>query len=283
VSIVLKNRSESWLHNPLRSVIGELELAGFLCDAPAIDPENMRISIRYTLVLIVEGHGYFKDKLGTNVKVGPGDVILVFPGIAHAYGPKDATKWKQVYFVFDGPQFQLWRGQGLISPEHPVLRLGAVLYWMQRLQDVFKTESSGKPGEALRAIGRFLNVLADMIAEESDFYKQSVNDIWLEKSLRLLGSHGPTGWITPQEAAIKVGLNYENFRKRFVRLTHESPGRYQKRTRLEWACSAIYQGDYSLKQIADALGFCDVFHFSKAFKHEHGITPSSYRRKIRGL
>ena len=37
-----------------------------------------------------------------------------------------------------------------------------------------------------------------------------------------------------------------------------------------------------LKQIADTLGFCDVFHFSKAFKQEIGFTPSDYRRRVRG-
>ena len=79
-----------------------------------------------------------------------------------------------------------------------------------------------------------------------------------------------------------MGLSYENFRKRFVQLMGESPGRYQKRRRIEWACAAIYHGDSSFKEIADLLGFCDVFHFSKAFKQVIGFTPSEYRRRVRG-
>jgi AraC-like DNA-binding protein len=90
------------------------------------------------------------------------------------------------------------------------------------------------------------------------------------------------GWPAPQAVAREVGLNYENFRKRFAQLTGESPGRYQKRRRLDWACAAIYHGEQSLKQIADELGFCDVFHFSKAFKQEVGLTPSDYRRRVHG-
>ena len=82
--------------------------------------------------------------------------------------------------------------------------------------------------------------------------------------------------------ARKIGLSYENFRKRFAQLTGESPGRYQKRRRLEWGCAAIYHGELSLKQIADELGFCDVFHFSKAFKQQNGLAPSEYRKRVRG-
>jgi AraC-like DNA-binding protein len=121
-----------------------------------------------------------------------------------------------------------------------------------------------------------------MIAADAESTRQAGRDTWLEKSLRLLGDRGVTGWLTPQAVAPQVGLNYENFRKRFVELTGESPGRYQKRRRLEWACAAIYQGGSSLKEIADTLGFCDVFHFSKAFKQEIGFTPSDYRRRVRG-
>ena len=70
--------------------------------------------------------------------------------------------------------------------------------------------------------------------------------------------------------------------QRFAQVMGESPGHYQKRRRLEWASAAIYQGEQSLKQIADELGFCDVFHFSKAFKQEMGLTPSDYRKRVRG-
>lgn len=259
-----------------------MELAGLLRNVSGIDPTGMRILRRFTLVLMVEGRGYYRDARGTKLDLEPGDVVLVFPEIAHAYGPMPGSEWTQIYFVFDGPQFQLWRAQGLLSPEHPVLRLGAVDYWRRRLQEVVKSEPLTSTGAPLRAMGRLLNVIAEMIAADAERSQQTNRDTWLEKSLRLLGDRGATGWMTPQAVAPMVGLNYENFRKRFVQLTNESPGRYQKRRRLEWACAAIYHGENSLKQIADALGFCDVFHFSKAFKQEIGYTPSDYRRRVRG-
>lgn len=277
-----KYRAEPWLQSPLRTPVGEIELAGLLRNVAGIDPTGMRILRRFTLVLMVEGRGYYRDARGARLELGPGDVVLVFPEIAHAYGPLPGSEWTQIYFVFDGPQFQLWRAQGLLAPEHPVLRLGAVDYWRQRLHAVVKGEPVHRAGAPLRALGRFLQVLTDMVASDAESTRPAGRDAWLEKSLRLLGDRSPAGWLRPQEVAAQVGLNYENFRKRFVEFTSESPGRYQKRRRLEWACAAIYHGESSLKQIADTLGFCDVFHFSKAFKQEIGYTPSDYRRRVRG-
>lgn len=262
--------------------MGEIELAGQLLNVAGIDPANMRVLRRFTLVLMVEGRGYYRDARGAKFDLEPGDVVLVFPEIAHAYGPELGGEWTQIYFVFDGPQFQLWRAQGLLDPARPVLRLGSPDYWRRRLHEVVKGEPLHSAGAPLRALGKFLNILTEMIATDAENVRQAGRDAWLEKSLRLLGERGGQGWTSPQDAAKEVGLAYENFRKRFVQLTGESPGRYQKRRRLEWACAAIYHGESSLKEIADTLGFCDVFHFSKAFKQEIGFTPSDYRKRVRG-
>src|SRR5688572_18258778 len=129
-------RAEPWLESPLRVGAGDIELAGLLKDIAGIDPRAMRVLGSYALVLMVEGEGYFRDACGTKETLGPGDVVLVYPEIAHAYGPKAGGGWTQVYFVFAGAQFDLWRKKGLLRPERPVWRLGAADYWQQRLASV---------------------------------------------------------------------------------------------------------------------------------------------------
>jgi AraC-like DNA-binding protein len=253
-----------------------------LTNIAGIDPAEMRVLGRYALVLIVSGQGYYSDARGTRCDLEPGSVVLVFPEIAHAYGPRDGGEWTQIYYVFGGPQFDLWRKCGLLRMDRPVLHLGAPAYWQQRLAAVVKSEPLDALGAPLRAFGRFLDVLAEMLGTESEAGRENARDGWFEQSLRLLGRAGPDGWMTPQAVSREVGYSYENFRKRFAELSGESPGQYQKRRRLEWACAAMYQGEHTLKQIADELGFCDVFHFSKAFKQVIGTTPSEYRRRVRG-
>src|SRR5690606_25726803 len=118
-----------------------------------------------------------------------GDVVMVFPEIAHAYGPQRGEAWSQIYYVFSGPQFDLWRRRGLLRPERPVWRLGAVDYWRQRLRAVVSNETRAgtSAGAALRSFGRFLEVLAEMLAADQEASIKPLRDGWLEQGLRLLG------------------------------------------------------------------------------------------------
>ena len=47
--------------------------------------------------------------------------------------------------------------------------------------------------------------------------------------------------------------------------------------RAQRACELLTYADSSISEIADVLGFADVFSFSKFFKQQYGQTPSLYR------
>lgn len=277
----------AWLTNPIVTPLGELKLAGFLHDASRITPNAKRTLGDYALVLVVKGGAYYCDERSPSVTqpLAPGDVVLVFPETAHAYGAaeRDGTpaRWSQIYFVFNGPQFDLLRAQNILSPERPVLRLGAVDFWQQRLEDVLADAATHGAGGPLRAVGKFTQVLVEMAAAAQDA-TQPARLEWLDKSLRLLGDRAASGWKSPHDVARAVGMNYDNFRKQFSAQTRESPGAYQKRRRIECACALLYHSKSGLKELAAELGFCDEFHFSKVFKQLTGMTPSAYRKKVRG-
>src|SRR5262245_43279689 len=141
MAVSSKPRAQPWLQSPLKTTAGELQLAGLLHNIAGIDPASMRILGSYALVLMVEGRGYYCDSRGTHLDLAAGDVVMVFPEIPHAYGPQAGEDWTQIYFVFAGAQFDLWRRCGLLRPELPVWRLGAAEYWRQRLSGVLRHES----------------------------------------------------------------------------------------------------------------------------------------------
>jgi AraC-like DNA-binding protein len=131
-------------------------------------------------------------------------------------------------------------------------------------------------------MGRFLPLLCAMAAAAAEARLRPERDEWFEESQRLLGNPRGRTWLTPQQVAREVGLNYDNFRKQFALRLGVSPGQFQKRKRIDRACAAIYQGSHGFKELAEELEFCDVFHFSKAFKQVMGLTPSDFRKKAHG-
>jgi len=275
-------RAGPWLESPLPTPAGGMQLAGALRDNEGIDPGAMRVLGSYALIYILSAQGYYAAARGLRRDLGPGDVALIFPELAHAYGPNPGTSWRHLYFVFSGPQFDLWRKCGLLDPSRPVWRAEPVDFWARQLEETVRPETGHGRAAALRTLGRFLDVLGALLALRDSDGRDAADRVWIEDSQRLLGGPDAKGWLTPQQVAQRVGLSYENFRKQFTARAGVSPGQYQKRKRIERAQSAIYHGDHTLKQLAEELEFCDVFHFSKVFKQITGTTPSEFRRKVRG-
>ncbi len=59
--------------------------------------------------------------------------------------------------------------------------------------------------------------------------------------------------------------------------------KYQHNVKLEMAAQFLKtEPEARLKEIAEMFGFCDEFHFSKAFKMKYGLSPSMYRDKSSG-
>ncbi|MEO6876041.1 MAG: AraC family transcriptional regulator [Opitutaceae bacterium] len=271
-----------WLESPLQTPVGGLQLAGALENNEGIDPKSMRILGSYALIYILAADGYYADARGTRQDLGAGDVVLIFPDVAQAYGPKRDTAWRHLYFVFEGPQFDLWRKRGLLDPTRPVWRAEPVDFWARRLEETLQPDEDHGPAAALRTLGRWLDTLTALLAVRDGDAPDRPAGAWLGESQRLLGGPDARGWPRPQAVARAVGLSYENFRKQFAVRTGVSPGQFQKRKRIDRARSAIYQGDRTLKQLAEELEFSDVFHFSKTFKQVTGTTPSEFRRQVRG-
>ena len=60
-----------------------------------------------------------------------------------------------------------------------------------------------------------------------------------------------------------------------------SPGEYIRRIKLQQSRQMIREGNMNFSQIAQALQYSTIHHFSRQFKEKFGITPSEYARSVR--
>ena len=59
-----------------------------------------------------------------------------------------------------------------------------------------------------------------------------------------------------------------------------SPGEYIRRVKLEESKSLIRKGQMNFSQIAAALCYSTIHHYSRQFKDHFGITPTEYAKSL---
>lgn len=56
--------------------------------------------------------------------------------------------------------------------------------------------------------------------------------------------------------------------------------RYLMQTRVYRSIELLTEGKYTVSEIAELCGFCDIYHYSKLFKKIIGIPPSEYKKTV---
>jgi len=251
-------------------------MAGFLPHNTGIPLNKMRILDSYGFVYILKGAGRYADGNGVNLPVTAGDSLWLWPDLAHAYGPPAGQTWSEIYFVYDGPVFDLWRERGLFDLRQPVQQLAPIDYWLQRFESVLGAPRQTGFAPALVEVCRLQTVLAEAL---HGGMKGNPDMAWASQACALLEAD-LTRELDLATLAHQLQTSSDSLRKRFTRVVGLSPARFRSRRIIDRACALMQQGTLTDKQIATRLGFCDEFHFSKRFKSITGVTPRAFRRSL---
>lgn len=234
-----------------------------------------RVFGSWALVLVLQGSGRYRDALGNKAELAPGAVILVFPDLAHHYGPPPgAEPWEEIYLVFDGPVFDLWRAQGLVNTARPFIRVDDLAYWQKRFESFLAKPSAGPIG-VLKDVLRVQELLADLHHVEPG---PGGGDAISRAMARL--DRDPGLEIDWRSFASRHGLGYESFRKQFRQRAGVPPVRYRLQRLIERSCALLQTGELNHREVADRLGFSDEFHFSRSFRKVMGMSPKTYRERM---
>ncbi|HEX9562894.1 MAG TPA: two-component regulator propeller domain-containing protein [Gemmatimonadaceae bacterium] len=87
--------------------------------------------------------------------------------------------------------------------------------------------------------------------------------------------------FTVEKLASDVAQSRGNLHRRLRDLVGESPSDLIRRMRLERAAEMLKAGAGSVGEVAYAVGFKSVAHFSNAFNDLHGVRPSAWRTRGR--
>jgi AraC-like DNA-binding protein/uncharacterized cupin superfamily protein len=262
-----------------RSALGRISAAGWMTHAGM---DGWRDLGRHAAAFVLHGEGRYRDRQGKDLRVGPGSLILVFPGLKHYYHPDPGTEWTEFYLIFDGPAIDLWERQGLLDRSAPVVSgLLPAEIWARRFEEVLGP--TGVLGTALPLVEmcQLQVVLAEALSHRTHSGGRDGDAEWVRRAKALL-EVGVNRHESIETVARELGLSPTAFRRRFVRLFGLSPSRYRTVRTIDRACELMQSARMLDKEIAAKLGFCDEFYFSRRFKEITGQSPREFRHELHG-
>jgi AraC family transcriptional regulator of arabinose operon len=147
-----------------------------------------------------------------------------------------------------------------------------------RLIRVFNSDS---PGRSLESDGLLRQLLTPFLsavpAIQNDLSQQQAR---FESVLAYIESH-LTEKLTLTELAELVHLQPTYFSNLFCAVMGSPPLQYIRRRRIEQAQAMLWYESAPIKDVAQQLGFADVYHFSRAFTRVAGLGPAAFRRQKR--
>ncbi len=117
-----------------------------------------------------------------------------------------------------------------------------------------------------------------VVRESTDFF--AVDDKVIAASLKFIAEHSSED-IGQEDVARAVAVETRTLQRRFQKVLNRPIHAEIRRVRIERAKRELAQGERSMKEIAQAVGFRDPMRMYEVFRRELGISPSQYRHERR--
>jgi len=209
-------------------------------------------------------------------ELGPGSGFVFGPG-SQPHGTQDPERRLVVFgmhFEIVDPLGRLVPDTGsmLPPPGHTVRDMALFATLAQRC------DISWRRGDQLGQLqsALFLQAMVLHLWDEVLHPAPSAVDLALDDVMRAIQME-PGKRRTVDELAAQARLSRAQFVRRFRAASGLAPARFMVQARLERARQLIAETDMTLSQIAQVLGYDDVYFFSRQFKQYAGHPPSALR------
>lgn len=230
------------------------------------------------VLVCTRGSGWC-EVAGVRHPVRSGQVVIVPPGVAHAYGADDATPWTLWWLHVAGHDLAEFLRVAGVRASAPVRELSDVYRIVALVEEVVQAmERDETFASALAASGAAWHLMA-LVSSERTAGAPRVSAVG--QAQEYLRQH-VTERVSVDELAAMARLSPSHFATRFRRETGVTPLRYQTQLRMARARELLDTTDSPVGLVAERVGYVDPFYFARQFKAVHGVSPTAYRAQRKG-
>ena len=200
-----------------------------------------------------------------------------FPGPRTQLRPAPGHRWwEHRYVAFKGPLAARWAAEGLLLAE-PQRSPGNRKYdgAFDTLLELVQRRDRWGLQRAINQLERILLELADARTT------QQHRDPWLAR-IHELFDREPHAAFDYAQLAKQTGMALSTLRRRFRKASGIPLHAYALQCRAAAARKLLGESTLSIKEIAEKLGYADVYFFSRQFRESTGVPPAMYRKSVFG-
>lgn len=233
----------------------------------------------YQLSCLMLGEGWYSDRF-RRVRILPGMVYQQVPGEPHEVEYETDLPMFHFSLVLPSGVYQTLQSLGALSPDRPVFAIGLHPELVAAVEKII-TALRHEPDSTLHRVVVRMETLISKILDLDEETVPQRSRVVEEACVRL--SRDFDAAMPLPDLARELGLSYSAFRKLFLQETGQSPGAYRIQRRLEYAQDLLSHSSYSIKEIARAAGYPDVYAFSKQFRKHVGLPPGAFAGEASGV
>ena len=240
----------------------------------------------YELTVVTSGKGtsYVGD---TPTKVKKGDIFVSFPFEKHRIDSDEPDLISYSFICFDvtTPKFsgklnKLWLDH--IPPRDRIIHYNLAEALIDQVIDEINSGSKKYFNDIISAILEQITIslLRGFADRMPDVLPKTPTDDELCKHIsHYIDSHLFT-MKQLSECADALSYNYCYLTTVFKKVTGITLSEYHRGKKLDMAKVLIEEGEFSLSEIAEMLGYSGISAFSKAFRLQFGISPRAYAKQL---
>lgn len=232
----------------------------------------------YLIHYVVSGKGIFKCGSKT-YSLSAGNGFLICPETVVYYEADVDDPWHYYWVGFNGINAKKILHQANLSYDKPVFYCEDIEFFSKNLENMAASNKFSFETELYRMghLYLFLSKLTQITPKNNDSnYSPSIVEEYVKSSIDYVEKNYHCD-ISVNDLAAYIGISRKYLYTIFKRILGQTPIEYILKIKMDKACAFLAKDSLSIFEISNSVGYKDQFTFSKQFKKNLGISPSSYR------
>ncbi|MDF2658307.1 MAG: transcriptional regulator [Paenibacillus sp.] len=229
---------------------------------------------KWAVIFIAGGAGTYQVNDGEKQQVKANSLFMFYPGAVFHYGPDPGGFWDEYYFTIEGPRIQEWLDSWLFE-SGTVQPVQSDEDQQNKIERIFMLMDSGVPINVDRAAMLLESLLFEFMMHARSAPQTHKN----EDTLSLLDDIAKTLYrpFQPEQLCTRHHISISTLKRTVKKVTGYPLHEYVHRLKVAEAKKLLISTERTFKVIATALGYRDVFYFSRLFKKYAGMSPRHYK------